>query len=57
MAASCKEGWEELFRNGGIFFDRCRIMDYLPESLDNDLFNRIHHWLSEIIRACVDDFN
>lgn len=57
VAASCKEGWEELFRSGGIFFDRCRIMDYLPESLDDDLFARIQHWLSEIIRVCVDDFN
>lgn len=53
VTASCKEKWEELSRSGGIFFDRCRIMDYLPESLDKDLFTRITNWLSEIINSYI----
>lgn len=53
VAASCKEKWEELSRMGGIFFDRSRIMDYLPDSLDDSLLNRINTWLSEIIHACI----
>lgn len=52
VAASCKEKWEELARNSGILFDRCRIMDYLPDSIDQDLLNRINIWVSEIIKAC-----
>lgn len=28
-----------------LFFDRCRIMDYLPESLDNTLISEIKLWL------------
>lgn len=55
VAASCKEKWEELSRNGGLFFDRCRIMDYLPEDIDEHLLNRIQIWLSEIIRVCINE--
>lgn len=57
VAASCKEKWEELSRSGGIFFDRCRIMDYLPDSINEDLLNRIQCWFNEIIRVCIDDLN
>ncbi len=57
VAASCREKWEELSRKGGLFFDRCRIMDYLPDSMDESLLNRIQRWFAEIIRACLDDLN
>lgn len=57
VTASCKEKWEELSRSGGIFFDRCRIMDYLPVFLDNNLSDRIQHWTSEIIHAYNNDSN
>lgn len=57
VAASCKEKWEELSRNAGLFFDRCRIMDYLPDSIDDQLFNRIQSWLSKIIDAYINELN
>lgn len=31
--------------NGLLFFDRCRIMDYLPDSIDNSLLSEIKLWL------------
>lgn len=57
VAASCRDKWEELTRRSGILFDRCRIMDYLPGSVDADLLRRIKLWVSEIIRACTGEHN
>ena len=36
--------WEERSRKGGIIFDRTRIMEYIPENLDNSLLDRIKSW-------------
>lgn len=49
IADSCVEGWEECARNAGILFDRCRLMDFLPNTVESTLFERINRWTSDII--------
>ena len=36
--------WEERSRKAGIMFDRTRIMEYIPASIDANLLNRIMQW-------------
>lgn len=36
--------WEERSREGGILFDRTRIMEFLPEKIDDDLMDSISSW-------------
>lgn len=36
--------WEERSRKAGIVFDRTRIMEFIPENLNDDLVNRIKQW-------------
>lgn len=36
--------WEERCTDGGILFDRTRIMEYLPSSLDEQLLGNIRAW-------------
>lgn len=36
--------WEERSREGGIIFDRTRIMEYLPENIEPDLLAAIESW-------------
>ena len=38
----CK--WEQRYRSGGIFFDRTRIMEFLPLELNNELLDKIKTW-------------
>ncbi len=49
IADSCLEGWEEYARNAGILFDRCRLMDFLPKTVETTLFERIIRWTNDII--------
>jgi len=39
-----KEIWYELTTTAGLVFDRFRIIDYLPEQLDQNLFNNLTRW-------------
>ena len=39
-----KNNYETLSRKAGIIFDRCRIMDFLPE-LPKELFDKIKNWV------------
>ncbi|MCB5288504.1 MAG: hypothetical protein LHW64_12000 [Candidatus Cloacimonetes bacterium] len=36
--------WEERSRAAGIIFDRCRIMEFLPESISASLLESINKW-------------
>lgn len=46
-------GWKaELVNHGIILFDRCRIMDFLPQISDDDaLLNRISIWTGAILKT------
>ena len=41
--------WEERSNNGGIIFDRIRIMEYLPDMLDSELLTKIRAWNASAI--------
>ncbi len=43
--------WEERSRDGGIIFDRMRIMEFLPEELDAGLLDSIRKWNASAICA------
>ena len=45
--------WEDCHRDGGLFFDRCRIVDYAAGRLLPDLFSRIKSWTNGAI-SCED---
>lgn len=36
--------WEDHHRYGGLFFDRCRIVDYAAGHLPNDVFQKLQNW-------------
>jgi hypothetical protein len=36
--------WEDHHRYGGLFFDRCRIVDYAAGHLPNDVFQKLQSW-------------
>ena len=38
--------WEENSRRGGLLFDRIRIMEYLPESIDVEILTDVKKWLN-----------
>jgi hypothetical protein len=42
--------WEDVVIDGGLFFDRCRIVEFCPEELEADLFLKIRRWTEEAIR-------
>ncbi len=39
-----QEGWEDVHRERGIFFDRCRIVDYAVQHLPAEVWDRIRRW-------------
>lgn len=41
--------WYEDTINGGILFDRFRIMDFLPNNLDSGLLSRISNWNNSVL--------
>lgn len=43
--------WEERTTAGGIFFDRMRIMQYLPKEIDEQLMNNIALWVSGAMKS------
>jgi hypothetical protein len=45
--------WEDCHRDGGLFFDRCRIVDYAAGQLPDVLFARVRAWTEGAI-SCVD---
>ncbi len=45
--------WEDHHRNGGLFFDRCRIVDYAVGRLPDPLFERVRLW-TEAAMECPD---
>lgn len=49
VAESCDEEWEELsVKSRGLLFDRIRIMEFLPKSIDKKLFCEIKTWVEGI---------
>jgi hypothetical protein len=55
MTAACIDDfrWEDMHRDGGLFFDRCRIVDYATHKISADLMTRIRSW-TEGASACAD---
>jgi len=45
--------WEDHHRDGGLFFDRCRIFDYAVGRLPKDVFAKVRLW-TEGALACPD---
>lgn len=46
--------WEERNREGGILFDRTRIMEFLPEEIDQDLLYSIALW-NQAAKSVISD--
>lgn len=42
-------------QRGKLFFNRFRIMEYLPDALPEDLQNNITRWTSEILEKLEKD--
>jgi hypothetical protein len=42
--------WNDVAIDGGLFFDRCRIVEFCPEELNEKLFSKIRRWTEEAIR-------
>jgi hypothetical protein len=36
--------WEDVHRDGGVFFDRCRIVDYAAPTISSELMARVRRW-------------
>lgn len=49
VSESFSDDWERLARNV-VFFDRCRIMRFLPEVISINLKNKICSWSQSVIR-------
>jgi hypothetical protein len=49
VAESVRTNWERLSR-GVLFFDRCRIMDFLPINVPAELEQNIDRWLTSLIQ-------
>lgn len=45
--------WEDKHREGGIFFDRCRIVDYAVQHLSDDLSLKVGKWTTAAM-GCPD---
>lgn len=51
VAEAFEENWELLLRySNGILFDRLRIMNYLPQKIEEDLLSKIRKWNTSVIR-------
>lgn len=46
----CIPNYEKIARSAGLFFDRCRLMDYLPKKLPKELFKDIKSWTTQSIK-------
>lgn len=54
IAESCTEKWEENCRYGGILFDRCRLMDYLPLNISDSINTKIQKWVDTAVIDIID---
>lgn len=45
----CVSNYEVIARKSGLFFDRCRLMDYLPNKIAKELISRIKKWTEQSI--------
>ena len=51
VAEAFEKNWENLQRSSnGILFDRLRIMNYLPQKIEEDLLSKIRKWNTSVIR-------
>lgn len=50
VCESFDENWETIFRDSeGLLFDRERIMEYIPDDIDNNLLMKINQWNNAVI--------
>lgn len=55
VAESFEEKWERLLRNSrGLLFDRLRIMNYLPQQINEELLTDIRKWNNSVIKRYQD---
>ncbi|WP_266206281.1 hypothetical protein [Pontibacter kalidii] len=47
------EIWHERAYNAGLVFDRFRIMDYLPETINSELFEKIKSWCEGVAQTHI----
>lgn len=52
VSESFSDNWERIARNV-VFFDRCRIMRYLPEKMDNSILENIDLWNEGLISVLL----
>lgn len=45
----CVSNYEKIVRSVGLLFDRCRLMDYLPNKIPQDLIRKIKTWTRQSI--------
>ena len=48
-AEVCIQNYEAHARKAGLFFDRCRLMDFLPKQLPVDMLTRVQRWTNQSI--------
>ena len=49
VSEACNDDWEQLARNSqGVLFDRTRIMQFIPDSIDENLYNDIAVWVNGV---------
>ena len=54
VCESFYENWETIFRDlDGLLFDRERIMEYVPDNIDDDLLMKINKWNNSVIERDV----
>lgn len=49
VSEACNDDWEQLARNSqGVLFDRTRLMQFVPDSIDEHLYDDITIWVNGI---------
>lgn len=49
VSEACNDDWEQLARNSqGVLFDRTRIMQFIPDSIDENLYRDIAAWVNGV---------
>lgn len=49
VSEACNDDWEQLARNSqGVLFDRTRIMQFIPDSIDENLYRDIADWVNGV---------
>lgn len=55
VSEACNDDWEQLARNSqGVLFDRTRIMQFIPDSIDANLYNDIATWVNGVKRLLLE---